>query len=264
MTDSVNGRDSPVLDLFYAIIYDRTIAPLRLTARPMIDLRNIIDAMARVTPADDYPDADALAAALGLDMTYASLATMKQGNLLVRGARLLEGGPVHIVAALSPRRELFLSFEDSGLPYREIAGATFGAEQRLQQSRFSEGFAIVFHIDGLEFVITTDSPDSKVGAIFCIARDPGAATTERASAARNLTSDARRAPLVSRETALAIARLVLAALLGAEDLARRAPLLIVDGGDVWTIRAADEQEDAALMTIAKRDGAIVALAPAPT
>jgi hypothetical protein len=128
--------------------------------------------MAQVTPAADYPNAAPIAEALRLEMTYASIARMKHGDVLIRGAMLAEGGAVNVVAGVSRRRQLFLSFDDSRLPYRAIEGQVFGAGQRIQPSRFSEGFAVVFVLDGLAFAIIADSPDDVISAIFCIPPNP--------------------------------------------------------------------------------------------
>jgi hypothetical protein len=144
----------------------------------MVDLRKTIAGMARVTPAVDFPDAGAIAEALHLDINRATLTTMKGGNLIIRNA-MLDGVEIEIVAAISPRREFYLSFRNAHLRYRDIEDEVFGDDQRIQQSKFSEGFAVVFQADGLECAITADSPDAFVDAIFCRPPKPGRLPNQR-------------------------------------------------------------------------------------
>jgi hypothetical protein len=253
----------------------------------MIDLRKIIAEAAQVTPGAEFPNANAVAEALGLEMAYASVANMKGGNLIIRGATLDDGTGIYVVAALSPRRELFLSFEDSRLPYRAIEGEMFGDDQHIQKSRASEGFAVVFHRDGLEFAITADSPDDVVDAIFCRTPEIHRRAPDRLpeqSVRENARPDSRRdptmvvhaalnKPLISPETALEIARRVFSDFLGAKAGELREPLLVEDGVDVWKIRGDRAWEGfipgspvgrlAVQMKIAKIDGAIVSFVPGP-
>ena len=237
--------------------------------------------MAQATPAADFPSANTIAGALGLEMTYATVTKIKHGNLIIRGTTLDDGAvAVHILGALSPRRELLLMFEDPRLPYRAIERETFGSDQRIQQSRFSEGFAAVFHIGDLEFAITASSPDGAIEAIFCNAADPDRPTAKRPfeqPASQSVIRDSRwdasmvaqaalDKPLISSQTALGIVRLVLSDFLGAKAFKPREPLRIEDGADVWRIsgdRPRPEVFQGAAaprvpqMKIAKVDGAIV-------
>ncbi|WP_158812518.1 hypothetical protein [Methylocapsa sp. S129] len=253
----------------------------------MIDIRQIIAGLARVTPAVDFPNANAIAAALSLEMAYASVANMKGGNLIVRGALLDDGTGIQIIAALSPRRELFLSFEDSRLPYRDIEGEVFGDDQHIQKSRASEGFAIVFYRDGLEFAITADSPDDVVDAIFCrtpnprrqphnqLSEQPARGTDKHDSRwdASMVVHAARNRPLISRETALEVARRVFCDFLGTKRDELQEPLLIEEDADVWKIRGDRAWREfipgvtvsrlAVQMKIAKIDGAILSFVPGP-
>jgi hypothetical protein len=138
----------------------------------MVDLRELIARMAYATLAPEYPEASALIEALDLQMTGASLAPMKRGDLTICGATLNDGTAIHVIAAVSPRRELVLLLDDPRLPYHAIEGEVFGSRQRVQKSRLSESFAIVFHVDGLEFAVTADSADNVVSAVLCSLPDP--------------------------------------------------------------------------------------------
>jgi hypothetical protein len=149
----------------------------------MVDLRELIARMAYATLAPEFAEASALIEALDLEMTYASIAPMKRGNLIIRGATLNDGTAVHVIAAVSPTRELVVLLQDSRPPYRTIEGEAFGSRQRIQKSRVSDGFAVVFHIDGLEFALTADSPDDVVSAVLCNLPDPNRRVPKRASEA---------------------------------------------------------------------------------
>ena len=253
----------------------------------MIDLRKIIAGLARATPGADFPNANAIAAALGLEMAYATVANMRGGNLLIRGALLDDGTGIYVAAMLSPRRELFLSFDDSRLPYRAIEGEVFGDGQHIQKSRASEGFAVVFQCAGLEFAITADSPDDTVDAIFCRTPVPPRRAPDRPSEQPECEPGkhdsrwdlsmaahaARNRSLVSRETALELARRVFCDFLGARKDELQEPLLIEDAADVWKIRGDRAWRDfipgaeagrlAVQMKIAKIDGAILSFVPGP-
>jgi len=138
----------------------------------MIDLRETINNLARGFLAANYPDATTIAAALGLDMSHATVATIRSGHVLIREA-VLPGGAssVDLVASVGPRAELLILLHGSGPPYRDIEGETFGEDQKIKKSRFSEGFALVFRANGLSYAVTASSPDSLVDGIFCAARD---------------------------------------------------------------------------------------------
>jgi hypothetical protein len=272
--------------MFQKAVYRRVRSWRRGIVCSMIDLRKMIAGMARVTPAADFPDAHVIAEALGLEMTYATTAKMKHGDLVLRGATLDNGAiDVRVLGALSPKRELFLTFEHSRLAYRDIEGETFGKDQRIQKSRFGEGLGVVFYIDDLEFAITASSPDGVVEAIFCTALHPDRPPPKRPSEQPELESATRDSrwdasmdaqavsgkPLISSETALGIARLVLSDFFGAQALESREPLRIEDGADVWkifddrprwnSIRGGAAPPRPAQMKIAKIDGAIVSFVP---
>jgi hypothetical protein len=132
----------------------------------MIDLRKAIAGIVRVMLAADFPEAGSIAKALHLDMAHAVLSTMKGGNLIIRDATL-DGVEVYIIAAITPRRDFYLFLRDAKIRYRDIEDEVFGDDQRINKSRYSEGFAVVFHIDGLECALTPDSQDAVVDAILC-------------------------------------------------------------------------------------------------
>jgi len=138
----------------------------------MIDLRETISNLARGFLAADYPNSATIAEALSLDMSHATVVTMRSGHIMIREA-ILPGGSSHVdlVASVGARPELLILLHGSGPFYRDIERETFGEDQKIQKSRFSEGFSVVFRANGLSYALTASSPDNLVEAIFCSARD---------------------------------------------------------------------------------------------
>jgi hypothetical protein len=149
--------------------------PDKGSGRAMIDLRDTINNLARGFLATNYPEATTIAEALSLDMSHATVATMRSGHVMIRDAALPGAlSNVDLVASVGPRAELLVLLHGSGPSYRDIEGETFGEDQKIQKSRLSEGFAVVFRANGLSYALTASSPDSLVEAIFCSARDMSA------------------------------------------------------------------------------------------
>ena len=239
----------------------------------MIDLRELIAGLTRLMLASDFPDANVIAGTLQLDMSRANVVTMKSGDLLIGEVALDDGAAgADVIAMPPPRREFIVLFRRPDLPYRAIEGKIFGQRQRVQQSKVSDGFAVVFLVEGFEFAITASSPDGAVEALFCRV-DPGKEASADTTAGNvnesggRLAPDADGPPLISGKTALAIAKLVLAESLDAKAFERLAPLQVEDDADVWAIsggpisrkttRGAAKAPPAVHMRIAKSDGAIV-------
>ena len=116
----------------------------------MIDIRRLFSAMTQVLRSADYPNAAALSGALDLDLSNARIGRPKSAMVVkdggLNGAGLALTG---IVCGVIPRKEIWLFFENSGLPYREIKDKIFGADQRLIPSKLSQGVGVRFEIDGL-------------------------------------------------------------------------------------------------------------------
>jgi hypothetical protein len=76
---------------------------------------------------------------------------------------------------------------------------------------------------------------------------------------------AMRQQLISRDTALALCRMVVTDIRGAAECQAQEPFVVEDGGDVWTIRGSVRLRPDAVpgdpspikMSISKIDGAIV-------
>ena len=132
----------------------------------MINIGQLISGLTHLIGESEFPDAAILAAALGLDISQAAITKTKQGNLGINGARL-NGSGVGIACGLVPRREIWILFDNSSTPYRAVRDETFGANQRIEQSKVGTGFGVVFEIGGLVCGYTADSPDADVDAIFC-------------------------------------------------------------------------------------------------
>lgn len=95
---------------------------------------------------------------------------MRAGHVLIRDAVLLGAASgAEIVACVGPRPELLILLQGCGPAYRDIEGEIFGEDQKIQKSRFSEGFALVFRANGLSYALTASSRDSLVEATFCYA-----------------------------------------------------------------------------------------------
>jgi hypothetical protein len=135
----------------------------------MIDVREVIENLARAASIENFPDANTLVGALGLDTRGAAIANTKRGDLIISNAALDSSAlKVGVVATLAPIRKLMLLFDDPRPSYKNIEGMAFGANQRLQQSRLSSGFAVLFQANHFDFAITASAPDGVLETISCV------------------------------------------------------------------------------------------------
>ncbi|MGP0057849.1 MAG: hypothetical protein ACLPID_00970 [Beijerinckiaceae bacterium] len=142
----------------------------------MIDIRHLLAGLMRALRSADFPDANTLAAVLDLNISQARITKTKQGNMGINGARL-NGSAVEvgITCGITPRREIWLLFDNSSTPYRDVKDEIFGANQRVQPSKRSAGFGVLFEIDGLICGFTVSSSDGDVDSLFCEEPKPASA-----------------------------------------------------------------------------------------
>jgi hypothetical protein len=134
----------------------------------MIDIRRLLFGLTQAIRGADFPSATTLASALDLDLSQARVVTTKQKNMAVHDACLNGSGiGINVACGVHPRREIWLLIENSSTPYRDAKDEIFGANQRLQPSKITGGFAVLFEIDGWACGYTASSPDSDVDALFC-------------------------------------------------------------------------------------------------
>jgi hypothetical protein len=134
----------------------------------MIDIRRLLSGLTQAIRGADFPNATTLAPSLGLDLSGAKISQTKSKLMAINGARLNSSGVgINIACGIVPRREIWLLIENSSTPYRDVKDKIFGANQRIQPSKITGGFAVLFEIDGLNCGYTASSPDSDVDALFC-------------------------------------------------------------------------------------------------
>lgn len=141
----------------------------------MIDLPRQIAGLAEAIRSEKYPDVAAIANLPHLDVSAAKTAETKRGVLAVYGARLDDGTQADVIGVASPRKLLHISLPNSSIPYQAASNQIFGLNQRIERSRFSEGLAVVFEIDGLICGFTASGPNGVIESLFCeeAARVPG-------------------------------------------------------------------------------------------
>ena len=134
----------------------------------MIDIRRLLSGLTQAIGMTDDPDAAILASALDLDLSQARVIKMKPA-MAVRDARLNESGiAIDIIWGIRPRREIWVLMGKSAIPYGAIKDEIFGTHQRLQPSKLSAGFAVLFDINGWTCGYTASSPDGTLDALFCV------------------------------------------------------------------------------------------------
>lgn len=134
----------------------------------MLDIRRLLYGLTQTIGRADFPDAAALAAALNVDLSHARVTKTKKGNLAIQDAHLNDGGlTLDIACGVAPPHDIWLLIKDSALPYRNIKDEIFGADQRIQGSKFSTGFGVIFEIDGWTCGFTAPSPEGDVDSLFC-------------------------------------------------------------------------------------------------
>ncbi|WP_158812508.1 hypothetical protein [Methylocapsa sp. S129] len=133
----------------------------------MMDIRQLLAGLVRSMQSADFPDAGTIAKQLDMDVSAAKVAKTKRGLLTIHGAALGGAVVVDVVGSVTPQRTIYLLFTNSSIPYRDVDGEVFGADQRVQQSRHSEGFAILCEKDGLTCGLTASGPNGVVQSLFC-------------------------------------------------------------------------------------------------
>jgi len=128
----------------------------------MVNIPHILAGLAQALQSSDFPNVDTIATVLDLDVSGAGITKTDHGPLGIRNAQLAGDVEVGVIGALSPRRQLVLIFVDSRIPYSEFAGAVFGADQRIQHSKFSQGFAVLFDVGEFCGILTASGPDGVV------------------------------------------------------------------------------------------------------
>jgi hypothetical protein len=151
----------------------------------MLDIRRFLDGLTQVIGRIDFPDANILAAAIELDLSQARIARMKTRDMIISDARLRRNSiGISVTCTLSPRRAIWLLLDKSALHYRDVKDEVFGANQRIQPSKRSAGFGVLFDLNGWTCGYTADSPDDTVKALFCEesnAQNTGASTEQSAN-----------------------------------------------------------------------------------
>jgi hypothetical protein len=139
----------------------------------MIDFRTLFTELVQIVETNDFPNADTISHALDIDVSAATIAKTKGGLLTIYDGRMGDKKTaVDVLAALKPMLSLDLLFSNSDIPYRDADGMVFGANQRLEQSKRSEGFAIIFQENGLTCGLTASSKYGVVQSLFCHAPQP--------------------------------------------------------------------------------------------
>lgn len=132
----------------------------------LIDIRRLLSGLTQAIGIE-VPDAAVLASALDLDLSQARI-TKTKSVMAVHEARFNHADvAVDAVWGFAPHREIWLLIPNSSLPYQDVKDEVFGSNQRIQPSRHSAGFAVLFEIDGWTCGYTADLPDADVSAIFC-------------------------------------------------------------------------------------------------
>jgi len=135
----------------------------------VIDIRRLLSGLTRAIRTE-VPDAAVLASALDLNLSQARIVKTKS-VMAVHDARFNHTDvALDAVWGFAPHRQIWLLTRNLSLPYREVRDEVFGSNQRIQPSRHSAGFAVLFEIDGWTCGYTADSPDADVNAVFCEAR----------------------------------------------------------------------------------------------
>jgi hypothetical protein len=147
-----------------------------IDGKQMIDIHQLLHGLTRDFPSADFPDATSLAAALDLDLSKATITKTKKKTMCISGARLNGSGiEVGLVCGVTPLHAIWLLLLNAGIPYRDVKDETFGANQRIKQSKVSSGFAVLFDKDGLCCGFTVDPPSGDVNRLFCEEPNPALA-----------------------------------------------------------------------------------------
>jgi hypothetical protein len=133
----------------------------------MIDIHQLLTGLARTICNASFPDATALAAALDLDISQAKITKTEASTVAINGARLNGDLDIGIVCGVAPRRSIWLIFSTPSLSYRDLEDETFGSNQRIEVSKFNDGLAVLFVMDGWICGLTASLPEKTVLCLFC-------------------------------------------------------------------------------------------------
>jgi len=127
-------------------------------------ISKLVEAVRRV----DFPDAKTTAALRDLDIAGARITETKGGSWGIDIGRLAGGAiEVAVLGGVKPRRTLHLIFLNPAIPFRNVSGETFGANQRVKLSKCSPGLGLVFEKAGLPCGMTASAPDGVIESLFC-------------------------------------------------------------------------------------------------
>jgi hypothetical protein len=134
----------------------------------LIDFHQLFTNLVSVVQSAHVRDVDTIADRLSLDVSKAKISKTKHGLTTIYGAQLGASlTEIDLLVSVTPRRELWLLFPNSRIPYEDVRDKTFGINQRIEQSKFSEGFAILFPMNGFICGLTAPGPNGFVGSVFC-------------------------------------------------------------------------------------------------
>jgi hypothetical protein len=133
----------------------------------MVDFHQLFAELVEVIQGVDFPDVSAITQHLNLDVSTAKISKTQGGLLAIYGAHLGNAIEIDIFASLTPRRALNLLFRDSEIPYGDVSGKRFGADQMVNPSKHGEGFAVVFQEGGLTCGLTASGAHGVVQSVFC-------------------------------------------------------------------------------------------------
>lgn len=144
-----------------------------IDGKQMIDIHQLLHGLTQDFGSADFPDATSLAAALDLDLSRATITKTRKKTMCISGARLNGSGvEVGLVCGVAPLHAIWLLLLNAGIPYWDVKDETFGDNQRVEQSKVSAGFAVLFDKDGLRCGFTVDTPSGDVNKIFCEESNP--------------------------------------------------------------------------------------------
>ena len=137
----------------------------------MINIHQLLTGLTRAIGDADFPDAANLATVLDLDISKAVITKTETDTVAIYGARLNRDVDVGLVCGVTPRRSIWLVFSASSLSYGGLEGEAFGKNQRIEVSKFNDGLAVLFEMDGWICGLTASLPRRRCFASFAKNRD---------------------------------------------------------------------------------------------
>jgi hypothetical protein len=133
----------------------------------MIDIHQLFYGLTKVIDQADFPNAAAIAIALDMDLSIASVMKTDSGTVAIHEARLDSGADVGIISGLAPRRSIWLMLLNPAVSCPGYEEESFGSNQRIEISKFNDGAAILFEQDGWICGLTVSLPGRTVRCLFC-------------------------------------------------------------------------------------------------